>query len=51
MPHVALNRHGIVAVVGQLVSAGMTQHVGINGEADIGAPASTSNHFPDIGIR
>jgi len=45
MPHLVLNRPGIVAVVGQLITAGMAQHVGMDGEADIGVPAGPAIIF------
>jgi len=46
-----LNRPGVVSVIGQLVPAGMAQHVRMNWKADVGVPARPGNHLPNIGIR
>jgi hypothetical protein len=36
MPEIGLDRTGVVAIVGELVAAGMTEHAGVRLDAQIG---------------
>jgi hypothetical protein len=44
-PKVGLQRTGVVAVVGELAAAGVAEHVGMDGELDLGRHASASEHL------
>lgn len=51
MSEVVLHGPGVVAVVGEFVTAGMAQHVGMDGEVDTRVLASAFNELPHGMVR
>ena len=50
MPQIVLNRPGIVSLVGKLETAGVAQHVGVHGEAELGLVSGATDDLPHRGI-
>jgi hypothetical protein len=50
MTEIVLDRAGVVSLIGELETAGVAQHVRVNGEAKPGLVASPSDDLPDRGI-
>lgn len=51
MPHIVLNSPRIMAVIGQLVAPGMTQHMWIDGKSDLGLLPCSGHHLTDLTSR
>src|SRR5512135_2282273 len=51
VPEVVLNRPGVLAVVGQLETGGMPQHVGMDGQVEAGRLPGTGHDLPERGVR
>jgi hypothetical protein len=51
VPHVGLDRPGVVAIVGELKPRGMPQHVGVDLDAEIGFDAGALDHAAESRCR
>jgi hypothetical protein len=51
MPEIGLDRTRVVAVVGELVTAGVAQHVGMRLDAEIGGDSRSLDHAGKAGRR
>ena len=51
MPEIGLDRARVVAVIGELVAAGMAQHVGVRLDAQIGDSGCPLDHAGEAGRR
>ena len=47
MPHIVLDRASIVTFIGKVEPTRMTEHVGVDWEADVCLQACTTNDLPD----
>jgi hypothetical protein len=51
MPHIVLDRPCVVPLVGELVPAGVSEHVRVNREPELGRLPYPGDQLPDAGVR